>query len=196
MGYPTIQKAQALLTWAAGQNPGPWEAHVQHTALAARTIAEAAGMDGEKAYVLGLLHDIGRYEGRTDFRHIIAGYDLLMEIGCPDAARICLTHSFPLLGELNYFIDNHDCTAEDFARAQHLLATMPQDEYDKLIQLCDALGGTQGIVIIEQRIVDAALRHGFNPYTLDKWKETFVLKDYFSDKTGGSVYRLFDLVFV
>jgi hypothetical protein len=45
---------------------------------------------------LGVLHDIGRRAGVMDMYHILTGYRYLMELGYPAAARICLTHCFPL----------------------------------------------------------------------------------------------------
>ena len=42
-------------------NPGPWGKHCLTAAHCAEKIASACGdMDVEKAYILGLLHDIGR----------------------------------------------------------------------------------------------------------------------------------------
>lgn len=59
--YPTIQEAERLLKEAAQCNPGPWENHSRVAAQCAKKIAEKCmGMNPEKAYVLGLMHDIGR----------------------------------------------------------------------------------------------------------------------------------------
>ncbi len=58
---PTISEALKELEIAGTKNPGPWTKHSENTGLAARNIAEKLpGMDVEKAYILGLLHDIGR----------------------------------------------------------------------------------------------------------------------------------------
>ena len=72
-------EATALLDWAHAQNPGPWRAHSLHVARAAGAIAEKCGIDGERAWVLGALHDVGRYEGVRGLHHAVAGYALLME---------------------------------------------------------------------------------------------------------------------
>ena len=65
----------------------------------ARAVAERhPALDLDAAYVLGLLHDIGRSEGGPhvpDVRHILDGHRLMLERGFDDCARICLTHSFP-----------------------------------------------------------------------------------------------------
>ena len=100
-------EATALLDWAHAQNPGPWRAHSLHVARAAGAIAEKCGMDGERAWVLGALHDVGRYEGVRGLHHAVAGYALLMEKGDPGAARVCVTHSFPD-GRLEHFNGRRD----------------------------------------------------------------------------------------
>lgn len=61
---PTREQAEELLTEALPHNPGPWGAHSRTAAHCAEKIAAACGLDPEKAYVLGLLHDIGRRYGK------------------------------------------------------------------------------------------------------------------------------------
>ena len=58
--YPDRKTAEALLTEAEPHNPGPWGDHSRTAAHCAEAIAAACGLDADKAYVLGLLHDIGR----------------------------------------------------------------------------------------------------------------------------------------
>ncbi|MCL2479338.1 MAG: HDOD domain-containing protein, partial [Treponema sp.] len=76
---PSIKEAEALLSWANTQNPGPWTRHSKTVARAAKTIAVRCGLDAKTAYILGLLHDIGRYAGQTDLLHIVSGYTLMKE---------------------------------------------------------------------------------------------------------------------
>jgi HD superfamily phosphohydrolase YqeK len=58
---PTREWAEKLLAESAVLNPGPWEMHSRHVALGAELIAaRCSGLDPERAYILGLLHDIGR----------------------------------------------------------------------------------------------------------------------------------------
>ena len=60
-GYPDITEAERLLKEAESYNPGPWGDHSRVAAHCAEEIARACrDMDADKAYVLGLLHDIGR----------------------------------------------------------------------------------------------------------------------------------------
>ena len=58
---PTREEAQKLIRDGLLSNPGPWGKHCLTAAHCAEKIASACGdMDVEKAYILGLLHDIGR----------------------------------------------------------------------------------------------------------------------------------------
>lgn len=58
---PSIEKAIEELEIAGELNPGPWTKHSENVGIAARNIAEkVSGMDADKAYIVGLLHDIGR----------------------------------------------------------------------------------------------------------------------------------------
>ena len=187
---PTRQQAEALLLDAETQNPGLWVPHSRFVAQAARLIAEQhPGLDPERAYILGLLHDLGRRTGPNKDRHILDGYDLLMALGHHAAARIALTHSFPQqrIGEL---LGAWDGTPQELARLETLLTAARYTEEDRLIQLCDMLALPQGFCILEQRLVDVARRYGLHPQTLPKWEASFALKAHFDEATGGNIYRL------
>ena len=57
---PSIGVAEAALEEACVMNPGPWTDHSRHVAAACSLIAACCDdLDPDKAYVLGLLHDIG-----------------------------------------------------------------------------------------------------------------------------------------
>ena len=61
---PTREEALKLIRDGLLFNPGPWGKHCLTAAHCAEKIASACGdMDVEKAYILGLLHDIGRKFG-------------------------------------------------------------------------------------------------------------------------------------
>ena len=185
------EEALALLDWAAALNPGPWKAHSLNVARAAEAIAAACGMDAERAWVLGALHDIGRYEGVRAMHHIVAGYNLLMEKGDPAAARICMTHSFPGGNPMSY-LGKWDVTDEERAWIIDFISHCEMDDCDRLIQLCDALGVEEGICLIEKRLVSVAIRHGVTPQTPEKWRATLEIRDEFSRRAGKSIYALFD----
>lgn len=188
---PIREEAEALLAWAEQSNPGPWADHSRTAARVAETIADACGLDTQTAYVLGLLHDIGRYEGVRGLHHVYAGYRLMAENGYDAVARVCLTHSFSHQCLGAYCGGNWDCTENEIAQLRAELAAIEYDEYDKLIQLCDALSLPGGACLLEVRLVDVARRHGFNEYTLDKWNATLEIKAHFDRACGGNLYALF-----
>ncbi|GHV45249.1 phosphohydrolase [Spirochaetia bacterium] len=185
-------KAEALLRWGGEQNPGPWVDHSRTTARAAESIARACGMDSGAAYILGLLHDIGRFEGVRALHHTVAGYQLLKDKGHDTAARICLTHSFSYQNLGAYADRNYDCTEEELVLINTTLDSVVYDDFDKLIQLCDAMALPERVCPMEIRMVDVARRHGFNEFTLKDWESIFALKAYFDKKCGQNIYKLFE----
>ena len=187
---PTVIKAESLLQEAESMNPGLWIDHSKTTAFCARAIAEhCVDLNADTAYVFGLLHDIGRRFGVTDMKHIIDGYRFMKSLGYEDCARICLTHSFPYKDTLSYNGHN-DCTAEEAEYITAYLKHTDYDDYDRLIQLCDALAFPDGATYIEKRLVDVVLRRGFNDLTIPKWKAFLKLKEYFDDKAGQDIYKI------
>ena len=66
------------------------------------------------------------------------------------------------------------------------LAKVAMDDYDRLIQLCDALAGSEGILDIEERMNDVKERYGFYPQS--KWDSNMGLKNYFETKAGRNIY--------
>ena len=185
----TIEQAKQELKIAVANNPGPWEQHSLVTADNAMRIAEKAGMDPDKAYVMGLLHDIGRREGVTGMRHSYDGYRYLMKIGQPEIAPICLTHSYPLK-DADMFCGKHDCTEAEKTVIREYLQNREYDDYDLLIQLCDAISLPTGACIMEKRLVDVILRHGIVAYSAEKWKKLFEIKKYFDSLCGCNLYTL------
>ena len=189
--FPSRQEAEELLAWAGEQNPGMWVDHSRTVGRTADIIARAGNLDGDKAYVLGLLHDIGRYEGVGELHHILAGHILMMKKGYIQNARICLTHSFPVKILDTYSGKKMDCTETELKFIQDTLASVSYDPYDGLIQLCDAICLPQGVCLLEVRLMDVARRHGMNDMTLEKWEAFFALKADFDERCGGNIYELF-----
>lgn len=64
------------------------------------------------------------------------------------------------------------------------------DDYDRLIQLCDAISFPDGPTYVEKRLVDVVMRRGFNDLTISKWKAFLELKKYFDEKIGMDIYKL------
>ncbi|PNY82795.1 metal-dependent phosphohydrolase [Deinococcus koreensis] len=190
MTVPNPAAAQALLLEAETMNPGAWVAHSRNVARAARFIAQRhPTLDPERAHTLGLLHDLGRRTGPNRDRHILDGYDHLMALGYPDAARIALTHSFvnPQLSEREGVWDG---TSDEWERLRGLLAGLTFAEEDRLFQLCDTLALPDGFCIVEERLIDVALRHGVNDHSVSKWRAKLALKRHFDQVCGGNLYRL------
>ena len=120
---PNRVEAQWLLREAESCNPGPWGDHSRVAADCACKIAVAAGMDGEKAYVLGLLHDIGRKFGIYHMPHVYRGYHYMMELGYGEVARVCLTHSFST-PDFRTYIGKFDVTEEQLQEMKDLHMTL------------------------------------------------------------------------
>jgi hypothetical protein len=150
-------------------------------------------LDPDVSYVLGLLHDIGRRDGSRGMRHAPDGYAHLSTLGYPDAARICLTHSFPPpVKDVRYAFGEWDCPESEVRRVQAFLDGVEYTAYDRLIQLCDALALPEGPVLMEKRLMDVVLRHGLIPgdpaLTVAKWRAFLAVKDEFDAAVGGSIY--------
>ena len=186
-GYPNREEAEALLREAESCNPGTWSSHSRIAARCAERIAAAAGMETEKAYVLGLLHDIGRKFGVKHLAHVLDGFNYMRSLGYPEAARICLTHSF-CVPDISVYIGNFDITEEQQMQVQAALSGLEFDDYDLLIQLCDCLAGSEGIMDLEVRMLDVKRRYGF--YRQDKWDTNLWLKSYFEAKCGKNIYEV------
>ncbi|WP_029233192.1 HD domain-containing protein [Butyrivibrio sp. VCB2006] len=185
---PTIDEALHELEIAGQINPGPWVKHSINTGVAARNIAEKVpGMDPEKAYIVGLMHDIGRRckFGFVDIpTHVYEGYKYCMEKGWDEAARICMTHSYLLMQDE---VDYEPETENEKAIKEYIMKC-EVDDYDKLIQLCDSLAVDYGFVILEKRFVDVTRRYGIMEGYIKGWEVAFSIKEYFEEKMGCSIY--------
>lgn len=189
-GIPTLQEAELLLEEAGKLNPGPWVEHSIYAGKAAQLIAQNCDdIDSDTAFILGLLHDIGRRFGITGMRHILDGYNFLMEKGFCQAAKICITHSFDFK-DIKSGFGKWDCTDEEYEFVRQYLENIEYDDYDRLIQLCDALAFIDGYYLVEKRMIEASLRHGINEYTTLKWKATLETKEYFERKIKKSIYSI------
>lgn len=186
-GYPRLQEAEALIIEAEKKNPGTWGAHSRVVGECARKIAEAAGMDAERAQVMGMLHDIGRRCGVHGIRHAVDGYNFMMEKGYPDVARICLTHSFQIKSIADT-LGKMDLTAEEEKFLMDYIEACEYDDYDLLIQLCDAIAMAEGPADVETRMGDVKRRYGW--YPREKWDKNIALGRYFSEKAGRPIMEI------
>lgn len=184
---PTRAEAEKILEEDGQCNFGPWVNHSRITAKCAEKIAELCeDLDSEKAYILGLLHDIGRKFGVRHLGHVSDGYTYMMSLGYDEVAKICLTHSFNN-STIQEYIGKFDVSDEELELIETALAKVNMDDYDKLIQLCDALAGSDGVLNIEDRMRDVKQRYGYYPQ--EKWNSNIRLKNYFEKKTGNNIYK-------
>ena len=191
--YPNREDAHRMLDTAYNVNPGTWREHCKNVARMAETIASHCGMDSEKAYVLGLLHDIGRgeYKGWNQMHHVLFGYKQLLE-DYPEAAKICLTHSFATKDIREYGVDvDLKCTEDELQFIRDYLKKVEYDDYDLLIQLCDSMCLPEGITLLEVRLIDVAGRYGVNEYVIRRWKKFFEIKNHFDQLCGCNINSLF-----
>ena len=190
-GIPSRREAEELLAEANSTNPGGWYAHSIYVAQAAQIIADHhPTLNPEKAYILGCLHDIGRRTGVTGMRHILDGYLFLKDKGYGDAARICLTHSFPIKDVRYAMPPAWDCASEEVEFVGRYLEKIEYTDYDRLIQLCDALALPTGLCLVEKRLLDVALRYGTNQYSVPRWKVYLHIQEEFEQAIGRSLYRI------
>ena len=183
---PTVDEALNELKLAEEMNPGPWVGHSVNVGIAARNIAEKVSwLDPEKAYIVGLLHDIGRRVGIVDIpTHVYAGYRYCTGKGWDEAARVCMTHSYLRMQE--EFSDDPESEQEKAIRAY--IMNCRADDYDRLIQLCDSLAVDYGFVILEKRFVDVTRRYGIMEGYIKGWDIAFSIKEYFEKEMGCSIY--------
>ena len=186
----TCSAAEKALRQAYASNPGPWAEHTRYVALACRNIAERCPhMDADAAYCYGLLHDIGRFAGVTSERHLIDGYRYCMERGWDKAAQICISHAF-MVKDISSSIGVFDMPAEDKAFMADFVKNAIYDDYDYLVQLCDALALPTGFCLLEKRFVDVTIRYGVHAATVDRWKAVLNIKQHFEELMGCGIYEL------
>ena len=117
------------------------------------------------------------------------GYYFLTAEGFPDAARICLTHSYPL-PHVDAGSSVWDGSIDEKFFLTDYLTKLEYTPYDRLIQLCDAICLPHGPVLMEKRLLDVTLRHGPNEFTTRKWQAFFDIQAEFEAVIGDSIYNL------
>lgn len=187
MNYPNRDEAERLLLEAEYLNPGLWVAHSRNVAKCAEVIAIHSGLDPDKAYVLGLLHDVGRRAGIGQLKHVYFGWKYMNDLGYPAVAKVCLTHSY----NTHRFEDDMaklDIEPEQVEEVKAALVGYEYDDYDCLIQLCDSIATAEGVVDVTERMTDVKTRYGSYPQL--KWDKNIELLEYFQKKAGRDIYGL------
>ena len=155
--------------------------------------SQVKGLDANLAESYGYIHDIGRAFGEMKINHIFFGYRFLLGEGYEDAAKICLTHSFPVQ-DIYQVTGVWDCEKEDYDFLANYLGNIQYTKYDKLIQLCDVIGSANGITIMEKRLVDIVRRYGIDSNNLiTRWNKLFELKEEFEKEAGCSLEKILGL---
>ncbi|MFI3242095.1 MAG: HD domain-containing protein [Alphaproteobacteria bacterium] len=201
MAYPTRTEAENI--WRQSlelrdANPlikltDEYIAHTKNVAFCAEKIAEKCGLDSEKAYLLGLLHDYGKVqkERLTGVFHGRFGYEYFLDKGYDDVARICLTHSF-IKNPINK--RSHNFNKDWLDWANNLLKDIEYNDYDRLIQLCDLFGEALELVTLDKRFGGIAKRYGLSEEQKQLlMQDALLLKEYFDNKCGCDVYSLLGL---
>lgn len=184
----TRDTAEKALEEANAANPGPWAEHSRYVALACQNIAgRCPDMDADTAYTYGILHDIGRYAGVSSEKHLIDGYRYCMNRGWEKAAQICISHAF-MVKDISCSIGVFDMPPGDKEFMARFVKYAVYDDYDYLVQLCDALALPTGFCLLEKRFVDVAIRYGTHPATIDRWKAVLGIKERFEKMMGCSIY--------
>jgi len=191
MNNLTRSEAKDILNEAYKLNDGPWYAHSINVAKACSTLAENLNLDPDKAYVYGLLHDIGRRNKDSKVRHILEGYNYMKNLGYEDVARYCLTHSF-MVKDIRSILGTWDTTDDEKRFVRDYLNTTEYTLYDKIVQLSDYLALSDGLTLIDRRILDVYLRYEFSSeVAIKNWKAVFKLQEEIEQQLGHSIYKLF-----
>ena len=112
-----------------------------------------------------------------------------MERGWKKAAQICISHAF-MIPDIDTSIGVFDVAEADYQFMKEFIKNAVYDNYDRLVQLCDALSLPTGFCILEKRFVDVTIRYGMHPATVDRWLKILEIKSLFEKKTGCSIYDL------
>lgn len=197
--YPDLRKAiylwqeslSGMLNRSHDKTPQEYISHTTGVALAAFKIAEKCGLDKDKAYVLGLLHDYGKIynERETMVPHFIVGYNKMLSLDYTDSARICLSHSFP---DVDFDFADYTSYPLDWLKyAKDILKTFVYDDYDRLIQLCDIFFEGNHVVSYQKRITKIRERYNLTvEQTSNLEKGAIRNKIYFDNKCGCDIYKI------
>lgn len=168
--------------------------HYENVAFCACKIAKNCGMDSQKAYILGLLHDYGEYIEDTveGTFHGTAGYEEMLKKGYDDVARICLTHSFwEGIYDPNHFVYQRS----EIIKAREIVSGLVCDDYDKLIQLSDLMSCGDKIVDVEFRIDWITKKYKLDDKnSKTKKQKANKIKQYFDNRCKQNVYKIVGII--
>jgi len=164
-------------------------------AVIARQINKKAGknlINEERAFVYGVLHDIGRYivdENKAGYPHTIAGYDLCMKLNMPLVAQICLTHAVLDTANVQEY---PNYTAEQLDFINNKMTVIKRSLYDDLIMLIDLHCRGDKVLPIKERLNKNKLF--YNIAAKDYSAKYLDLYSEFTKKYGIDIYQVCDFV--
>ncbi len=95
-----------------------------------------------------------------------------------------------MIQDIHTSIGEFDVSDEDYRFMEDFIMNAVYDDYDRLVQLCDALALPTGFCLLEKRFVDVAIRYGTPPSMAERWKKILEIKALFDSKINGSIYQL------
>ncbi len=168
-------------------NDNKWIMHSLYVGQAASTIAKRLNLNADYAETIGYMHDIGRLISHSN--HVIEGYKYLDNLGYPDIARYCITHSF-----VDNIIPNTaggGPNKDSYDFINNYLNNITLNIYDNIVQLCDLFCLETGFTTFERRIIDITMRKGVYKNSLNHLKSIIELKNKIESMMGKEIYSLF-----
>ena len=95
-----------------------------------------------------------------------------------------------MIQDIKTSIGTFDMSEDDYQFMDNFIKNAIYDDYDRLVQLCDALALPTGFCLLEKRFVDVAIRYGTPPVTVERWKKILEIKDLFETRINRSIYEL------
>lgn len=165
-----------------------WINHCIYTGLGAERIATYLGIDSDYAKALGYIHDIGRKINHV--KHTTEGYKYMQENNYPEAAKICLTHSF-VNNDIEAVAGGSLQGIRAYDYINNFLMTNPCTIYDNIIQMCDLFCLETGFTTVEKRMLDITKRKGVHSNSKYHWNQVKLLRTDLESMLGCNLYDLF-----
>lgn len=169
--------------------------HTLGVAACCEKLAYCCDLDEEKAFVLGLLHDIGksRSERQEKIFHGLEGYNQMMNMGYSKVAQICITHSFP---SADFNDDNYLFYQKlgILPQIHEIMKQMQLDDYDYMVQLCDLFFEGLNKTNFENRFTGIMKRYNLSLENIsDLYQNALKNKKYFDKKAYVNIYKILNI---
>lgn len=160
--------------------------HSLAVAYVAKKIADKLKLDSERAYIMGLLHDVGKKVNPQN--HLLSGYDYLKMKQVPEEiAGITLKHSF----EFGNTENGYPLKATEKTVLSAYFSKYPYTIYDDIVCLADYYGLGNQVIPLEMRLLDLFYRYG-SPQNLKGYiKNIYTLKKVIEEKMHCTMEELF-----